>query len=92
MTAKKIKDFFSKCDQILGKFTEEILNGKLHFLCSVFESGRLILSRSRRICEKINQSEKTVQQFENSSSYTAVTAIRIIPLPKVNIKIFHADS
>ena len=27
-----IKDFFSKCDQIT--FTEEILNRKLHFLCS----------------------------------------------------------
>ena len=26
-----IKNFFSKCDQIT--FTEEILNGKLHFLC-----------------------------------------------------------
>ena len=36
-----IKDFFSKCVQIpqetadLVAFTEEILNGKLHFLCSV---------------------------------------------------------
>ena len=36
-----IKDFFSKCDQIQRKlhglltFTEKILNGKLHFLCSV---------------------------------------------------------
>ena len=37
-----IKDFFSKCDQIRRKlllkkvtFTEEILNGKLLFLCSV---------------------------------------------------------
>ena len=35
-----IKDFFSKYDQIRKKladlvtFTEEILNGKLHFLCS----------------------------------------------------------
>ena len=43
-----IKDFFSKCDQIrsfvnvtksavsadLVTFTEEILRGKLHFLCS----------------------------------------------------------
>ena len=37
-----IKDFFSKCDQIrnpqfpadLVTFTEEILNGKRHFLCS----------------------------------------------------------
>ena len=28
-----IKDFFSKCDQIRS-FTEEILNEKLHFLCS----------------------------------------------------------
>ena len=36
-----IKDFFSKCDQILRtahlvKFTEEILDGKLHFLSSNF--------------------------------------------------------
>ena len=34
-----IKDFFSKYDQILSlpqvTFTEEILNGKLHCLCSV---------------------------------------------------------
>ena len=35
-----IKDFFSKCDQIRWKtadlvtFTDEILNGKLYFLCS----------------------------------------------------------
>ena len=30
-----IKDFFSKCDQIRSvTFTEEIPNGKLHFLCS----------------------------------------------------------
>ena len=34
-----VKDFFSRCDQIrspadLVTFTEEILNGKLHFLCS----------------------------------------------------------
>ena len=33
-----IKDFFRKSDQIT--FTEEILNGKLHFLCSV--DGKLI--------------------------------------------------
>ena len=32
-----MKDFFSKCDQIrnLVTFTEEILNGKLQFLCSL---------------------------------------------------------
>ena len=38
-----IKDFFSKCDQIrspqetadLVTFTEEVFNGKFHFLCSV---------------------------------------------------------
>ena len=29
-----IKDFFSKKDQIPILFTEKILNGKLHFLCS----------------------------------------------------------
>ena len=48
ITAQKvkfsIKDFFSKYEQIRRKqfsadlvtFTEEILNGKRHFLCSVF--------------------------------------------------------
>ena len=40
ITAQKmkfsIKGFFSKCGQILNvvTFTEEILNGKLHLLCS----------------------------------------------------------
>ena len=39
-----IKDFFSKCDQIrkntadLVTFTEEIVNGELHFLCSNTQS------------------------------------------------------
>ena len=38
-----IKDFSSKCEQIRRKLriwshlTEEILNGKLHFLCSVLD-------------------------------------------------------
>ena len=40
-----IKDFFSKCDQIRSfqsavTFSEEILNGKLHVLCSVLLSKR----------------------------------------------------
>ena len=46
-----IKDFFSKCDQIckttadLVTFTEEILNGKFHFLCSKSEPiGGLIIA------------------------------------------------
>ena len=38
VTAQKmkfsIKDFLSKCDFVI--FTEERLNGKLHFLCSVY--------------------------------------------------------
>ena len=33
-----IKDFFSKCDQLVT-FTEEILNGKFHFLCSAAIRG-----------------------------------------------------
>ena len=41
-----IKDLFSNCDQIRRvTFTEEILNGKLHFLCSDSES--LLNSDSR---------------------------------------------
>ena len=47
-----IKDFFSKCDQIrsadLVTFTEEILNGKIHFLYSAyyFWPSRCTLTRS----------------------------------------------
>ena len=36
-TKNQVRDFFIKCDQIRRKLvtlTEEILNGKLHFLCS----------------------------------------------------------
>ena len=42
-------DFFSKCDQTrveLETFTEEILNEKLHFLCSV-EATREFLKSFR---------------------------------------------
>ena len=40
-----IKIFYSKCDQIvdLVKFTEEILNEKLHFRCSEMELLQLEL-------------------------------------------------
>ena len=31
-----IKDFFSKCDQMVT-FTEGILNGKLHFFCAAMD-------------------------------------------------------
>ena len=57
-----IKDFFNKYDQIT--FTEEILNGKLHFLCSeksikalfyqVYKSADLnfylVFYRNNRVC------------------------------------------
>ena len=49
-----IKNFFSKCDQIRRKlqifvsFTEEILNEKLHFLCSVNASS-LIQKQAKTI-------------------------------------------
>ena len=40
-----IKDFFSKCDQIfpvdLAIFTEEILNGKLHFFVQCDEHEKI---------------------------------------------------
>ena len=57
-----IKGFFKKCDQNQRKlpvdlvtFTEEILNGKLHFLCSKIKTTRCafskknLLVRGRRI-------------------------------------------
>ena len=45
------KEFFSKCDQIrsklriLLKFTEEILNRKLHFLCSELHKSYISFQR-----------------------------------------------
>ena len=61
-TKLSIKDFFSKCDQIrttadLVTFTEEILNGKLHFLCSenctdgsyTFNKERSLLNSSKEL-------------------------------------------
>ena len=49
-----IKDFINKCDQIRSflqissRFTEEILNGKLHFLCSEYQlmSRRVSISQA----------------------------------------------
>ena len=55
ITAQKMKfsneEFFSKCDQIrsklriLLKFTEEILNRKLHFLCSELHKSYISFQR-----------------------------------------------
>ena len=45
-----IKDFFSKCDHLLiwsadlVTFTEEILNGKLHFLCGEILPSKIVVS------------------------------------------------
>ena len=50
-----IKDLFSKCEQIRRKdlftFTKEILNGKLHFLCSVtsFERGLVLRLKAQNV-------------------------------------------
>ena len=41
-----IKGFFSKCDQIQVTFTEEIFNGKLHFLCRKLRIWSLLLKKS----------------------------------------------
>ena len=42
-----IKDFFSKCDPFFFSdfvtFTEEILNGKLHFLCIVITFTKIFI-------------------------------------------------
>ena len=69
ITAQKMKfsitDFFSKCDQIRRKlkFTEEICNGKLHFLCSVcwrsplywFASSYLIWTQILLLLERMGK-------------------------------------
>ena len=39
-----IKDFFSKCGQIRSlHITKEILNGKLHFLCSELALSMVVI-------------------------------------------------
>ena len=56
-TAQQIKfsiqDFSSKCEQIPRKLTEEILNGKLHCLCSVkFVQIQALKTIDRVLCIK----------------------------------------
>ena len=76
-----IKDFFSKCDQIqfpanLVTFTEEILIGKLHFLCSVVKTTVFhkhipeILLLNHKVSEKM---AKTSETFTNRFTSNTVT-------------------
>ena len=44
-----VKDFFSKCDL---RFTEEILNGKLHFLCKESLIRRELIHRETQYRQK----------------------------------------
>ena len=69
-----IKDFFSKCDQIsdLVTFTEEILNGKLHFWNSVVRKCGDLVGKSflrflfrvfvKKICPRMSLQVR-VQEF-----------------------------
>ena len=68
-----IKDFFSKCNQIrrfsadLVTFTEEILNGRLHFLCSVEGCSQVsqIRSKNRSYKEKKYHRGNLFEKIEN---------------------------
>ena len=51
-----VKDFFNKCDQIhvdLVKFTKEILNEKLHFLCKDEESEVAMFVNEKNCKERV---------------------------------------
>ena len=47
---QKIKFSIKDCDQVRN--CDQILNGKLHFLCSVIHSNTRVLKRPRRIAIK----------------------------------------
>ena len=74
-----IKDFFSKCDQIwpdLLTFTEEILNGKLGFLCS--EGYLAIISPSNifvMYCFIWSNSSRICPDFFEKSSFVPICSI-----------------
>ena len=55
-----IKDFFSKCDRIRVTFTEEILNGKIDFLCSVYFHNPIVFGL---LCP--NSSTYSLQSLRN---------------------------
>ena len=65
-----IKDFFSKC-AVLFTFTEEILNGKLHFLCSEYtvNSTKEFIDMIKK--ETVPKSHKMIS-FDVSSLFTMV--------------------
>ena len=57
-----IQHFFTKCDQMfpagLVTFTEETLNGKLHFLCCI--NGNSLSSKTEEIRFIVKKSKATV--------------------------------
>ena len=68
-----IKDFFSKCDQVRKKlritFTEKILNGKLHFLCSA--RARSFWRNGQKLCFDI----RVINTTANSQNHLSPTKI-----------------
>ena len=87
-----IQGFFSKCDQIrtncdLVTFTEEILNGKPHFLCSDYRDIEYLKLRFQR--SSIAYFKVDIKTHWNSVELhsTRKPLINIVDLTKVNIEI-----
>ena len=71
-----IKNFFSNCDQIrspadLVTFTEENLNGKLHFLCSVLPAVHYLPKKIKFLLVSI----LACSNFLNSRYFSMVAAL-----------------
>ena len=69
-----VRDLFSKCDQIrsadLVTFTEETLNGKLHFLCSVSNLSNKIPMQLKAInCRQRYMDSQEMKTIINSFIY-----------------------
>ena len=68
------KDFFSKCDQIT--FTEDILSGKLHFLCSVYSPQSIEIDSVSnetipKIASDLGTSEKNEKRQTKNEKYNS---------------------
>ena len=80
-----IKDFFSKWDL---RFTEEILNGKLHFLCKECLSKRELIHRETQYRQKkILTIASVVMRYNNlfQFSQTNCIHIKIVSLKKSDL-------
>ena len=74
-----IKDFFSKCNEILSAdlvtFTEETLNGKFHFLCNDECKLPLRIREANKYPKHETYNKNKANYYDTAEIYDAATTL-----------------